>query len=107
LWSALQGLAWDGKYWVIDYGDLYRYTINIKATYIDTITLSGGYGPDIWIYRHGFKSRGVQVVAASGSSGAGTAYYWSYPAGGNPIGTITKDLDSPSGVAASLGSPSQ
>jgi hypothetical protein len=102
-WGIVQGLAWDGKYWVVADGDLYRYTIDVKPQYIDTITLNGSYVPDIWIYRQGFRARGSQVVGANGGTGEGTVYYWKYPAGGNAIGTITKDLDRPVAVAVSLG----
>jgi hypothetical protein len=103
-WGGIQGLAWDGKYWVVDGGDLYRYAINVKAQYVDEIALSN-YVPDIWIYRKGRKSPAIQLVGAHGSytsSGTNTAYYWNYPAGGSPTVTITKGLDAPVGVTVSL-----
>lgn len=101
-WGGVQSVAWDGKYWVVDAGDLYRFTINIKAQLIDKIALSGGYASEISIYRKGPKSPSSQVVGASGTDRKSAVFYWTYPAGGNPIDTITKGLDTPSGVAVSL-----
>lgn len=40
-WGTITGLAWGGKYWVIDDGDLYRYSINVDAKFKDTISISG------------------------------------------------------------------
>ncbi|MGA9272861.1 MAG: hypothetical protein WBV67_05195 [Candidatus Cybelea sp.] len=106
-WRGVPAVAWDEKYWVIDDYALYRYTINVKATYVDTIKLSdeGSLGP-VWIFRKNLKSQGSQVVGGENNYGE-TDYvdYWSYPAGGTPIAQITKDLDGPSGLAVSMGTP--
>jgi hypothetical protein len=106
--GVVEGVAWDGKYWVVGpiYDQLFLYSINIKARYIEKITLSGGYpyaGP-LWIYRKNLQSRGTQAVAGNDSS-IGAVWYWKYPAGGSAIGEITKDLDTPFGVAVSMGVP--
>jgi hypothetical protein len=106
-YQDVQGLAWDGKYWIVDsYNELYRYTINIKAQLVDRIALSGGDdnpGP-VWIYRKNFKGAGTEAVAASSAnSGKGIVDYWKYPAAGSPVDEITSDLDSPFGVAVSFG----
>ena len=105
-WYDVFSILWDGKYWVIDSYDLYRYSINIKAQYIDTITLSGeGYLGPIAIYRKSHNAYGTQLVGTSGYNYSGTpeVTYWNYPAGGDPIFQITsKDLDKPYGVAISL-----
>jgi hypothetical protein len=105
-WEYVQGVAFDGKYWiVVSFNRVYRFTINIKAKYVDTITLSGGYGDvgDVKLYRTTPKSLGVQIVGgASNGSAKSEVEYWKYPAGGYPIATITKDLDQPNGVAISL-----
>jgi hypothetical protein len=104
-WGGIRGLAWDGKYWVVDSGDLYRYSINVKAQYVDKIVLSD-FVPDIWIYRKGRKSPATQIVGANGTyttrSNDANVFYWNYPAGGSPIGTITKGLDAPVGITVSL-----
>jgi hypothetical protein len=107
-YEPVQGLAWDGKYWVVvSYDELYLFTINIKAQFVSRIQLGGGNGSPgpVWIYRKGFKGVGTQVVGASSNeSGKGVVDYWPYPAGGDPINQITRDLDAPFGVAVSLGS---
>lgn len=102
----VQTISWDGKYWVVDVGgDLLRYAINIKAKYIDTITLtpsSGSVGA-IALYRKGRDARATQVVGATGGySIKNAAEYWKYPTGGTPFAEITKDLDNPFGIAISL-----
>lgn len=97
-----QSVAWDGKYWVVaNYTELYRYTINLKAQYISETSLDGGFGilNEIALFRKDLKVQATQVV---GGSAGGTVEYWQYPAGGNPIGSITKDLDNPYGAAISL-----
>ncbi len=107
-YAPVQGIAWDGKYWVIvSYDQLYRYTIDVKAQFVSRIDLSGSYGEigPVAIYRKGFKGLGTQVVAASSkASGKGVVDYWHYPEGGSPIVDVTSDLDAPYGVAISLGS---
>ncbi|HEX3456466.1 MAG TPA: hypothetical protein VHR97_00785 [Candidatus Baltobacteraceae bacterium] len=105
-WDYVQGVAFDGKYFVVaSYDRLYRFTINVKAQYVDTITLSGGYGSVAApaIYRKSLKGEGTQVVGGASDDNKSAVDYWRYPAGGNAIDAITKDLDAPSGVAISLG----
>ena len=106
-WRGVRAVAWDGEYWLVDVYGLYRFTINVKATYVDTITLQGDgdLGP-VWIFRKNLKSTGSQVVGVENSYGqTDSVDYWSYPAGGNLIAQITKDLDGPSGLAVSMGTP--
>lgn len=101
----VSGIAWDGKYWVVDTdGELYRYTINIKAQFVDTISTSATYndrGP-IALYRKTPKSLATQAVSGSSDSGSRNAVdYFKYPIGGTPIDSITEGLDAPYGVAVS------
>lgn len=99
-WETIEGLGWDGKYWIVQsYDDLYQFTIDVKAQQVGEVKLTGvnGIGP-VAYYRLTSKSMATQVVGASLNS----VDYWHYPAGGSPIGSITKDLDSPYGVAISL-----
>jgi hypothetical protein len=107
-WGDVLGLAWDGKYWVVfGRGQLYRYSINVKAQYVDTIELGGTYsenGP-VAIYRKTLKSQGTQVVGSSDFNENSVVEYWKYPDGGSPVATITKDLDAPYGLSISLGTP--
>lgn len=104
-WGTGASILWDGKYWVVgDYYthfDLLRYIINVKAYYVSMTQLSGAYDvQQIALYRPIIKSHSAEVVGTNGD-----VYYWNYPAGGNPIGQITKALDYPYGVAISLGTP--
>lgn len=103
-WNYPQTLAWDGTYWVVDDYNLYRYTINIKAQYVDTIQLkpSSGYLGAVWLYRKGLDAQATQVVGVTGYNTKNAVEYWKYPAGGNSIGQVTKDLDNPSGLTVSL-----
>ena len=39
-WGESPAVGWDGKYWLVDTYGLYRYSINIKAQYVDTVSLS-------------------------------------------------------------------
>ncbi len=103
-WGLINGVAYDGKYWVVDDYKLYRYTINIKAVYVDSIALSGGSGAGgIVLYRKTLKSPTTQVVGAIGYNTSTTDIgYWKYPGGGSPYYKITTNLDAPDGVAISL-----
>jgi DNA-binding beta-propeller fold protein YncE len=103
-WYEINAIAWDGEYWVVDAYGLYRYSINIEAQYVDTISLSNAenLGP-IWIYRKNPKSAATQLVATGADShGKGYLTYWKYPSGGSPIYQTSQYLDAPYGVAASL-----
>jgi hypothetical protein len=102
-WGFIDGIAYDGKYWVVDDYDLYRYKINIKAEYVDKITLSGGSGAGgIAVYRKTLRSPATQIVSAIGyNSETKDVGYWKYPAGGDPYYEITTNLDAPDGVAIS------
>lgn len=106
LWGEVDGVAWDGKYWVVDYGDLYLYTINVQAQYVGVIdiTATNGFVGPIAFYRGSIHRPATQVVAGSFQtiSGKNAVDYWMYPKGGNPFAVITKDLDQPYGVGISL-----
>jgi hypothetical protein len=100
-WIDVDGVAWDGKYWVAIADDtLYRYTINVDAQFVNQTTLSpsaGAVGP-VAIYRKSPKADGTQLVSA-----LGRVEYWKYPDGVYPFANITKDLDDPYGVTISMG----
>jgi hypothetical protein len=102
--NSIQGLTWDGKYWVVGpTGDqLDSYSIGSRARYVGTVTLPQGYlSGSIAIYRKNFVSRGTQVV-----EGVNDYYpeysvlYWEYPAGGDPMGSF---VDFSVALAISLG----
>lgn len=99
-WGEVDDIGWDGSYWVIaSAGTLYRYTIGVQAKLFDTIQLSGGGGNfgRMAFYRKTPTSKASEFVETTGNS----VEFWNYPAGGNSIGEITKDLDGPVGVAIS------
>ena len=103
-WGESPAIGWDGKYWLVDSHGLFRYSINIQAQYIDTVSLSneGNLGP-VWLYRKTANSSATEVVGTSDeSSGSGYVTYWNYPAGGSPFFQTSKDLYEPYGVAVSL-----
>lgn len=102
----VQGIQWDGKYWVISqYNDLDQLTINgSTATFVGTIELSGLYEDELGpfaFYRSTPASAPTQVVASSTFESRGVVDYWKYPAGGDNIARITSKLDEPFGVAIS------
>jgi hypothetical protein len=104
--AIVQGVAWDGKYWLVgpSYNYLAQYTIGVKAYEVGTLKLNYGHVPffgPVAIYRKTLKSQGTQLAAA-GDSGSGIVDFFKYPAGGAPIAQIGKDLDTPFGVAISL-----
>lgn len=106
-WVSVQGIQWDGKYWVFNTESaLFRWTIaNNKAQYVDEIKLSGTYEDEMgpfWLYRQNSKAPVTQVVGSSSYGSRAAVFYWNYPAGGDPVGSATSDLDAPFGVVGSL-----
>lgn len=107
--NGVRGIAWDGKYFVLNTYWLYRIVIKNGRGHSVGITNISGVGEEseigpVWIYNnHHSGSQGTQVVAAwsnyQSENGVG---YWKYPAGGNLIAEITKGLAEPYGVAVSL-----
>src|ERR1700722_4048937 len=102
-WVDVEGVAWDGKYWVVDaYRVLYRFKINVNAKYVDSTALSGTYsyvGP-IAIYRKTAAGQATQVVGTTYDFESHSSVdFWKYPAGGSAYYSITQDLNSAQGVA--------
>ncbi len=105
--GVVESIAWDGKYWVVGpiYNTLFLYTINVKAYEAGTISLSGGRPPylgPVAIYRKTLKGQGTQLAGGTGPYAGAAVEFFKYPAGGDSIGEIGKDLDAPFGVAISL-----
>jgi hypothetical protein len=91
-------VQWDGKY--VTVGDdvaenIYRFTISgSRGTLVGTTSLAGAPAMvNWWIDGH-------NVVGGNGDSPP-AVYYWDYPAGGNPVKTITEGLLYPDGVTVS------
>ncbi len=108
-WHYVQGLQWDGKYFVIDDDEsLYRESlIHGQFYYVGETDISDpeeyfNSGP-IAFYNHTSGGQATQVVdGLIGDESGSIVDYWYYPAGGQPIATITHGLDKPFGVAVSL-----
>lgn len=105
-WADLQGLQWDGKYFVVDDYTVYRVAVsNGQAYYIGYTSLDtfGGYAAGYWIYNNAPTKQGTQVVAAvREDSGTGAAFFWHYPSGGEPIDEVSHAISAPVAVAVSL-----
>jgi hypothetical protein len=93
------GVQWDGKYFALDDYSIYRVSlIHGQVYYVGTTALdSGGYSP-YWIYNNNPSGQGTQVVGSNGSS----VNYWQYPAGAEPIYSLTHGVDHPFAVTISL-----
>lgn len=105
VWEDVQGLQWDGRYFVIDFYDLFRIAIQSGQAYFigeTGITESQVWGP-YWIYNSNPKKQGTQFVGASHNTGYPAVEYFNYPAGGDSIASVSKDVSSPAGLAVSLG----
>lgn len=105
--GVVEGIAWDGKYWVVGplYNELFQYTIDVKASEVGRVKLDYGRLPFIGpvaIYRKTLKSQGTQLAGGTGESSDALVDFFKYPAGGDPIAQISKDLAAPFGVAISL-----
>jgi NHL repeat len=109
-WGYVDGLQWDGQYFVVDSGyRLYRESLSHGQAYYAGYTDAS---ESDWYSRspYGFytpigASRATQVFAGMNYEGSGTpeVAFWKYPAGGSsPIATIQHGLDAPFGVAVSL-----
>jgi hypothetical protein len=101
------GLAWDGKYWVIEsYDDLYRVSIKKGvASYIGDTTLDDRYTPNgpLAFYSPTYGGSANQVAGAIYEDGNNNAVeYWKYPSGGAPYAAITHGLDYPYASVVSL-----
>ncbi len=103
-WSEVQGLQWDGKYFVIDgYNELFRVALlkgqayYVGATYLDIDR------PELyWVYNNTKDQQGTQIVGASDNGSYSGVAYFNYPAGGDSIYYISHGIDAPYGVTVSL-----
>lgn len=102
-WPSVQGVAWDGKYWMVtSYSTLYLYSIDIKPVEVGTVTVKGNNGP-VALYFAPATKRATQAVGTLSDESTDEVNYWNYPAGGSPIDTLTHGLAEPYGIAISVG----
>lgn len=104
-WYYVNGIQWDGKYFVIDLlGDEFDRIALIKglAYFVGDTTIEGGSNGLIWIYNANPKAQGTQFVTTGGSRSYGEVNYYDYPNGEGPIHRISHGLDGPFAVTVSL-----
>ena len=81
-WDGVDGIQWDGRYFVIDDYSLYRESVsNGQGYYIgDTsLQIAGGQAGPFWIYNIHANKQGTQVVGAYNDFSSAYVYYWNYP----------------------------
>ena len=106
--AGVQGIVWDGKYFVIDTSlgggsAIYRISIKNKRGHtVGTTYLGGSAGTLGQLAIYNSNSEGAQVVGGGGETSESLVDYWKYPSGGSPLAQITNGLDGPFGVAISL-----
>jgi hypothetical protein len=99
----VSAILWDGKYWVIpawaaactvSNGCLTRISIKgSKATYVSTTNLDDYNEPGaVVIYNNDPKRQGTQIAGPPGFE-SNIVYFWNYPSGRKPIGSITVGVD--------------
>jgi hypothetical protein len=103
--DGVYNVQWDGKYWALLYNNnIVRFQIadDGRATYEGTTYLDGNEEDDMRFFIANFsdklRKQETQIVAAQTSD----VRYWKYPSGGKAIGTLSKEVDEPYGVAVSL-----
>lgn len=107
-WYDVEGIQWDGKYFVLDSYDIYRIALlHGQAYYVgETDVGSRDENPSgpYWIYNAKASGQGTQVVGGENGEEYGSEVdYWDYPAGGEyPIEELTHGIDRPFGVTISL-----
>ncbi|MGB8908573.1 MAG: hypothetical protein WCC84_07465 [Candidatus Cybelea sp.] len=98
----LGGIRWDGKYVAIgNTGSLWEYKVTgNQATFAGFTPLTSQWPMGLfWIRTFGTGER--SVIAPDHAGDPLAVQYWHYPAGGNPMGTITRGLSTPFGVTFS------
>jgi len=99
-WYYLEGLQWDGKFFVLDdQSGLYRVALlKGQLFYVGYTYLNIESPSAYWVYNNNPKQQGTQIVGAYDSG----ASYYKYPDGGNALYYISHGIDNPAGVTVSL-----
>lgn len=106
-WNSI-GVGWDGQYFTIDNYDISRILVTHgQAYYAGEVSPEfNGWrqnGPFTFYYQAGMATMAIAGVNNDSSYDSGAVLFWNYPAAGNPTSEITHGVDSPYGVAISLG----
>jgi hypothetical protein len=103
--EGVYNVQWDGMYWALLYNNnIVRFQIanDGRATYEGITYLHGNAEDESRFYIAAFtntlRKQETQIVAAQ----ARGVLSWKYASGGRSIGSISKTLDNPYGVAVSL-----
>jgi hypothetical protein len=102
VWRAVEGIQWDGKYFVIDDYSLYRLSLIHGQAYYVGMTSLEHPGYPLAIYDNKPGSQGTQVVGGYSGDSYSWVYYWQYPYGGPPIYQLEHGIDRPLGITVSL-----
>ena len=104
-WDDVQGLQWDGRYFVVDqYGGVSRIEIqNAQAYYIGETAFEEFevFGPYA-IYNANPRKQGTEIVGIYENGDSSQADYFDYP-NGNSIGYINQGLTGIQSLVVSLG----
>jgi WD40 repeat protein len=106
-WGGVYGVAWDGKYFTISNGGIYRIALlHGQAYYVGETELQypeeeEPHGPYSF-YIPGEKGQAAQVLVGTVSEESSDyALMWAYPAGGQLSGEISHGIDNPYSVTVS------
>ncbi len=109
-WEDVQGLQWDGRYFVVNFYGLYRVAIsNDEGYYVGQTGFDGEelYGP-FAVYNKNPKKQATQFASAyiDDDQNYDAVYYYNYPQGGESSGYLTTGISEPNGLVVSLGKDS-
>jgi hypothetical protein len=97
-------LEWDGKYFAIGAGYIYRISlIHGQAYYVGMTTLErSDIEGAFWFYDSKPGAQATEVVAGATSDSSSTVNFWDYPSGGYTVYSLTHGVYKPTGVTISL-----
>jgi hypothetical protein len=105
-WRYVSGIQWDGKFFALDEYYVYQIALmNGQAYYVGETELDADYvgNGQYGIYDPNPKRQGTQLLAGYNDESYGSgAYYFPYPAGGQPDASFSHGVDKPHAVTVSL-----
>ena len=107
VWYYIGDMQWDGKFFALTLGSLYRIAlIHGQAYYVGETILDAPYvvSPTFAIYEPNPREQGTQVLAGYGAheSQASGVDYFPYPGGGSADGSFSHGVDNPYAIVISL-----